>query len=340
MFVRGALVLLCGLRESRALVGVEQELAGVRHAGAVGGERARDRLAGVRVADVAQGVDGTHGAAHEVCGAEHALADPGLHGAPGPCELADGAARAGADAAALEGDALGGEGAPGRLGALADAGTGGEVADGQVEEAGRGDDGYDARTDVEADPLALELLGDAAGGREAVGAAAREHHGVEHLHRLLRTQEVRLAGGGRAAAHVDASRRPLGADDHGAAGAPLGEGGVSGEDAGDLGDARGCGLWHGCRLSDARAGNCGLETGLGAVRGGRHGWGGRVRPQRVLGSPGLRESSSKSRSFSAPPRERRRASSSLTRRATGRPTTLLQSPSMPATKRPPAPWMP
>ena len=59
----------------------------------------------------------------------------------------------------------------------------------------------------------------AAGRLQAERAAARKHHGMHRLYHVLGLEQVGLARGRAASAHVDAADRALGRHDHGAAGA-------------------------------------------------------------------------------------------------------------------------
>ena len=65
--------------------------------------------------------------------------------------------------------------------------------------------------------MALELLRDATGRREAVCRATREHHGVQRLDGFLGAEKVCLARCRSTAAHVDGAQRARGAEYHRAA---------------------------------------------------------------------------------------------------------------------------
>ena len=215
----------------------EKSLGAARERAPVLGPHPRCGLAGFGVSDVAAGVDGGDGTAEELPRALHVLPEARLHRPVGAGELADRASGARTDVPPGErrGSAVErrGAGVAPVSGRRAHAG----VAACEVEQARARDDRHARDADVEADPTPLELLGDAARGGEAEGAAAREHDRVEHLDGLLGAQEVGLARGGRPAADVDAAHGAVGADDDRAAGSGLRVGGVCGKDAGYLRDA-------------------------------------------------------------------------------------------------------
>ena len=98
------------------------------------------------------------------------------------------------------------------------AGADGRVADGEVEEDGRGHYGYDADAHGKADATLFEVGHHPVGGGEAVGAASAEDDGVGLLDEVKGSKKVGLTGAGCGAANVNAADRALWAEDHGAAG--------------------------------------------------------------------------------------------------------------------------
>ena len=78
------------------------------------------------------------------------------------------------------------------------------IADRQVEQDGRGNDGHAHDARLLAQALLLEPLHGARGRGEAEGAAAREHDGLDLLHRVHRIEQVGLPRSRRAPAHVHA----------------------------------------------------------------------------------------------------------------------------------------
>ena len=89
----------------------------------------------------------------------------------------------------------------------------------QVEQAGAHYDGHARRPHGKADAALGQGVHHAAGRLQAERAAARKHHGMHRLYHVLGLEQVGLARGRAASAHVDAADRALGRHDHGAAGA-------------------------------------------------------------------------------------------------------------------------
>ena len=99
------------------------------------------------------------------------------------------------------------------------------LPDEQVEQAGAHHDGHARALHGKADAARSQLVHDAGRGCQTERAAAGQHHGVHGFDHVLGLEQVGLAGGGTAAAHVNAAGCSGGCDDDGAAGA---RGGVFG----------------------------------------------------------------------------------------------------------------
>ena len=91
------------------------------------------------------------------------------------------------------------------------AGADGRVADGEVEEDGRGHYGYDADAHRKADASLFEVGHHSVGGGEAVGAASAEDDGVGLLDEVKGVEEGRSHGcRGRRRERQRRRPRPLG----------------------------------------------------------------------------------------------------------------------------------
>ena len=121
----------------------------------------------------------------------------------------------------------------------------------EVEEDGGRNDRHAGRTDGKAAAGFCEAGHDAAGGVEAEGGAAGEHHRIDRSDRLLRRQQVGVAGARRPAHDVTGSDRRLVAQHHRDARLEAGIVSVADAEAGDVGEE----VLHG-RSSGQGAVNC------------------------------------------------------------------------------------
>ena len=168
----------------------------------------------VGVYDAAKSVDCDEGSDDVIANPSAGATEAALHSTVGAEGLADGRACACTHRALGGGRGVGGGAG---LVAVLGAGADGGVADGQVEEDGRGHYGYDADAHGKADASLFEVGHHPVGGGEAVGAASAEDNGVGLLDKVKGSKKVGLTGAGCGAANVDAADRALWAEDHGAA---------------------------------------------------------------------------------------------------------------------------
>ena len=176
-------------------------------------------LAGGRIDDVAARIDRDERRNDEpVRKSDGGTANAALHRALAASHLANRRAGAGADVALDDRTVRGRRrGEKPAFGGRTDLG----VADAEVEEDRAGHDRDESAAELETDAALLEVPHDAAGRIEAEGAAASEHDRVHLLDACRRREQIGLARAGRAAADIDASRRPLLREDDRAPGGPF-----------------------------------------------------------------------------------------------------------------------
>ena len=167
-----------------------------------------DDLPGVRIDDVADGVDRDDGAHAQAVGQGDAVAaHASLHGAHRPARLAHCRARARADRSFLH--RLGRRSCGSAVAAVRGRTNLGIAANRQVEQDGGGHDWDLGNAHVPTDAVLLEPA-DCPGGRlEPEGAAARQDDGVHLVHHVGRIQEIGFARARCAAALRNAARGPF-----------------------------------------------------------------------------------------------------------------------------------
>src|SRR5215218_1188566 len=196
--------------------------------------RAGDHTPRLRVADVAESVDGGESRDDEPSVEPYGHApDSPLHRPLHPEDLADGRARARAYAALRE---VLTAGRGGGLVAHRVVGADRGIPDEEVEEDGGRDQRDAGHPYIEPAAVLLQVADDPFGGCEAEGAPPGQQEGVGLSNRPVGTEAIRLPRTRRGAAHIDAdcgTLRVLEEDDR-AAGQGHGVGGVANEHAGHV----------------------------------------------------------------------------------------------------------
>jgi phospholipid/cholesterol/gamma-HCH transport system permease protein len=177
---------------------------------------ARDHFAGGRIAHVAERIDGNQGGHHHAFGESHGeRTDAGLHGAGHAEDFADGGAGARAHAPFLH--RFGGSSGRRRF-AHRQVGANPCLADRQIEQDGRGNDGHFGHAGIETHAAMLQVTPHATGGFQAESAAAGQQNAMNPAGHVTRVERGSLLGAAGGTADVHPGHGSLFTKDYSASG--------------------------------------------------------------------------------------------------------------------------